>query len=155
MSKKRRRRATALDDVFSDIYRKFRLNLYKNMFRGIENKETSLTATETFAVEVIHALKRPTINELAAFLELSQPNMTYKVASLVRKGYVRKVPSETDKRKVYLEVTEKFYDYYEAKNEYVEEVVDRLSASISPDRLSELRDILALMSRELMPEVDS
>lgn len=142
-----------LEKIFDQIYLKFKLNLYRNMFRGLQAREASLTATETFAVEVIHALHRPTINELANFLELSQPNMTYKVSSLVKKGYVRKVPSKLDKRKVYLEVTEKFYKYYNMKNEYVEEVLRRLATRVSPDRLIAFEEILNIMSNELMPEV--
>ncbi|MDO4754082.1 MAG: MarR family transcriptional regulator, partial [Bacillota bacterium] len=104
---------------------------------------------------VIHALNRPTVNELANFLELSQPNMTYKVASLVKKGYVRKVPSKLDKRKTLLEVTDKFYHYYNLKNEYVEEVLSRLSSRISSEKLMEFEEVLTLMSIELMPEVSN
>lgn len=142
-----------LQKIFDQIYLKFKLNLYRNMFRGLQEREASLTATETFAVEVIHALNRPTVNELANFLELSQPNTTYKVASLVKKGYVRKVPSKLDKRKILLEVTDKFYSYYNLKNEYVEEVLSRLSDRVSPQKLTEFEEILNLMSNELMPEV--
>lgn len=142
-----------LERIFDEIYLKFKLNLYRNMFRGLQAREASLTATETFAVEVIHALHRPTINELASFLELSQPNMTYKVTSLVKKGYVRKVPSKLDKRKILLEVTDKFYKYYHLKNEYVAEVLSRLSTRIPPEKLMEFEEVLTLMSKELMPEV--
>lgn len=142
-----------LEQLFDELYQKFKLNFYKNMFRGLKDREASLTATETFAVDVIHALKRPTVNELANFLEMSQPNITYKIGSLVKKGYVRKVQSEEDKREVYLEVTDRFYKYYDLKNEYVGKVLARLSDRISEEKLAEFEDILRLMSRELMPEV--
>lgn len=112
-----------------------------------------MTATETFAVEVIHALKHPTVNELASFLEMSQPNITYKIGSLVKKGYVRKVQSEEDKREVFLEVTDRFHQYYDMKNEYVGKVLSRLSDRVSEQRLEDFGNILQLMSRELMPEV--
>lgn len=142
-----------LEQLFDELYQKFKLNFYKNMFRGLQEREASLTATETFAVEVIHALKRPTVNELASFLEMSQPNITYKIGSLVKKGYVRKVQSEEDKREVFLEVTERFHKYYDMKNEYIGKVLSRLFDRISEQRLEDFENILRLMSRELMPEV--
>lgn len=142
-----------LEQLFDEVYQKFKLNFYRNMFRGLQEREATLTATETFAVEVIHALKRPTVNELASFLEMSQPNITYKIGSLVKKGYVRKVQSEEDKREVFLEVTDRFHQYYDMKNEYVGKVLSRLSDRVSEQRLEDFGNILQLMSRELMPEV--
>lgn len=142
-----------LEQLFDEVYQKFKLNFYRNMFRGLQEREATLTATETFAVEVIHALKRPTVNELASFLEMSQPNITYKIGSLVKKGYVRKVQSEEDKREVFLEVTDRFHKYYDMKNEYIGKVLSRLSDRVSEQRLEDFENILQLMSRELMPEV--
>lgn len=142
-----------LEQLFDEVYQKFKLNFYRNMFRGLQEREATLTATETFAAEVIHALKRPTVNELASFLEMSQPNITYKIGSLVKKGYVRKIQSEEDKREVFLEVTDRFHQYYNMKNEYVGKVLSRLSDRVSEQRLEDFENILQLMSRELMPEV--
>lgn len=144
-----------LDQVFEEVYEKFKLNLYKNMFRDFGEKGVSLSATETFCLEVIKALNKPTINELVDFLGLSQPNVTYKINSLVRKGYVVKVQSEKDKREFFLELTEKFYDYYGLKNEYISTVMRRLSKRISPEKSKEFEALLRLMSEELMPEVTS
>ena len=47
-----------LNEKFSEVYDKFKLNLYKNMFRNLQDREATLTATETFTIEVIHALKK-------------------------------------------------------------------------------------------------
>ncbi|MDO5719048.1 MAG: MarR family transcriptional regulator [Tissierellia bacterium] len=138
---------------FSDLYEKFKLNFYKNIFKGLGAREATLTATETFVVEVIHAMHRPTINELAIFLEMSQPNMTYKISNLVKKGYVKKIQSTEDKREFYLEVTDRFHNYYDMKNRYIKEVLKRLEKKISPEKLRDFEEILSLMNRELMPEV--
>ena len=90
-----------VEEIFAEVYDKFKLNFYRNIFQGFAKRESSLTATETFCVEVIHALDRPTINELGRFLELSQPNIAYKVNNLVKKGYVEKIQSEDDKREFF------------------------------------------------------
>lgn len=142
-----------VEEIFAEVYDKFKLNFYKNIFQGFAKRESSLTATETFCVEVIHALDRPTINQLGRFLELSQPNIAYKVNNLVKKGYVRKIQSEEDKREYFLEVTEKFEDYYDIKNEYMIKVLERAREKFSKEEMEQFENILKTMSEELMPEI--
>ncbi len=142
-----------VEEIFAEVYDKFKLNFYRNIFQGFAKRESSLTATETFCVEVIHALDRPTINELGRFLELSQPNIAYKVNNLVKKGYVEKIQSEDDKREFFLEVTQKFHDYYDIKNEYMITVLERARERFSEEEMSQFQNILKVMSEELMPEI--
>ncbi len=56
-----------IEKLFDEVYEKFKMNFYKNIFKSFENREATLTATETFCVEVINALGRPTISELTDF----------------------------------------------------------------------------------------
>ena len=143
-----------LSEVFTEVYEKFKLNLYKNMFVNLQERETTLTATETFTVEVIHALKNPKVSQLAEFLDMSTPNIAYKIASLVKKGYVEKIQSKEDKREFILKATDKFYAYYDEKNEYIEIVLDRLADRVGKDDINKLGYILQVMSEELMPEIN-
>ncbi len=143
-----------LSEVFTEVYEKFKLNLYKNMFVNLQERETTLTATETFTVEVIHALKNPKVSQLAEFLDMSTPNIAYKISSLVKKGYVEKIQSKEDKREFILKATDKFYAYYDEKNEYIETVLDRLADRVGKDDINKLEYILQVMSEELMPEIN-
>ena len=97
---------------FEELYRYLRLAHYQKLFTTISEKPGSLSATEAFSVEVIYLLGEPTIGEFADFLGISQPNASYKVISLVSKGYIMKRPCENDKRECRLVVTQKFLDYY-------------------------------------------
>lgn len=142
-----------LEELFEDVYKKFKLSFYKSIFKGFEDREATLTATEVFCVEVINALKKPTISELTEFMEISQPNMTYRVANLVRKGYIKKIQSQEDKREYFLEPTEKFYDYYKIRNEYVTTVIGRVEDIFTEEEVAILEKMLGMMSSELMPEV--
>ncbi|MET3616893.1 DNA-binding MarR family transcriptional regulator [Peptoniphilus olsenii] len=144
-----------LDEKFTEVYDKFKLNLYKNMFANLQDREATLTATETFTIEVIHALNRPRVSDVTEFLELSHPNIAYKIASLIKKGYLRKIQSEEDKREFYLECTDKFYKYYEMKAKYIKVVLGRLKEQSSKEDIKKLEEILTFMSDELMPEVTS
>ena len=97
---------------FEQIYRYLRLVHYQNLFATISEKPGSLSATEAFSAEVIYLMGEPTIGEFADFIGISQPNASYKVISLVSKGYITKEACENDKRECRLVVTQKFLDYY-------------------------------------------
>ena len=142
-----------LEELFEEVYKKFKLSFYKSIFKGFEDREATLTATEVFCVEVINALKKPTISELTEFMQISQPNMTYRVANLVKKGYIEKIQSQEDKREYFLVPTEKFNDYYKIRNEYVTTVIGRVEDRFTEDEVAILEKMLGMMSGELMPEV--
>lgn len=78
----------------------------------------------------------------------------YKVGSLIRKGYIRKVQSETDRREYHLEVTQKYIDYYNISASYMVEVMDRIGRRFDAADCKKLEQMLEIISRELMPEID-
>ena len=103
---------TGIVEAVSDLYRNLRLSHYRNLFGQLREKAGSLSATEAFSAEVIYLLDRPTIGEFADFIGISQPNASYKVTSLVAKGYLERVSNDEDHREAHLHVTKKFLDYY-------------------------------------------
>ncbi len=142
-----------LEATFNEVYTKFKLNLYKRIFNRFEEREATLTAVETFCMEVIYALGRPTINEFAYFVQISQANAAYKVGSLIKKGYLRKVRSTEDKREYHLEVTQKYMDYYGISYDYVAVVMRRIRERFPEQDVRKLEEMLQVISRELMPEI--
>ena len=143
-----------LHQAFNEVYTKFKLHFYQEIFRRFQDREASLTTVETFCMESIMALGRPTVNEFATFMRISPPNAAYKVNSLVKKGYLRKVQSSSDKREYHLEVTQKYVDYYNISVSYMVEVMDRIAARFSKEDCAKLEEMLAIVDQELMPEVD-
>lgn len=143
-----------LDKSLSDIYLKIKLNFYRNIFSRFEEREASLTAVETFCVEVIHALGEPTISQFSEFVMISQANATYKIQSLIKKGYVKKVRSEDDRREFRLAVTDKFDRYYTISQRYLIEVSKRINKRFPKEKLEEFEEMMAIINDELMPEID-
>ena len=123
-------------------------------FRRFQDREVSLTTVETFCMESIQALGSPTINEFASFANLSSPNAAYKVNSLIRKGYVEKVQSPSDRREYHLRPTQKFHDYYNLSSAYIREVMDRVRERFTPEEVAQMDRVLDIVGQELMPEVD-
>jgi len=141
-----------LEDVFTEVYMKFKLNFYRGIFQRLKDRDSSLSASESYAVEVIYALRQPTISRFAEFLQISQPNATYKVNSLMRKGYIEKVNSSTDKREYHLVTTQKFHEYYAISQNYIKLVMERIREKFSQEVIERLENTLRVISEELMPE---
>ena len=134
------------------MYTKFKLHFYQEIFLRFQDREASLTTVETFCMESIMALDSPTVNEFATFMRISPPNAAYKVNSLVKKGYVKKIQSPSDRREYHLEVTQKYIDYYNISASYTL-VMERITKRFPPEDCAKLEEMLAIVSRELMPEI--
>ena len=141
-----------LETVFNEVYTKFKLNFYRGIFERLKERESSLSASEAYAVEVIYALQEPTIGQFANFLQISQPNATYKVNILIRKGYIEKIHSSADKREYHLRTTRKFLDYYAINQNYQKKVMQRIRERFSEEETRQLTHMLSIISRELMVE---
>ena len=149
----KRERNKVLEKSFDRIYTKFKLHFYQAVFTRFQTREASLTAVETFCMEIIRALDEPT-NEFASFANISSPNAAYKVNSLIRKGYVEKVQSPNDRREYHLRPTQKFQDYYNLSSAYVRQVMDRVRERFTPEEVAQMDRVLEIVGQELMPEVN-
>ena len=142
-----------LDQAFLQVYTKFKLHFYQQVFSKFANREATLTTVESFCMEVILALGRPTIAEFSKLMNLSTPNASYKINNLVKKGYLEKVQSSADKREYHLVPTKKYIDYYNISYAYLQEVVDRAKKRFTPREVQQLEQMLRTVSDELMPEI--
>ncbi|MDY4879566.1 MAG: MarR family transcriptional regulator, partial [Gemmiger sp.] len=123
------------------------------IFSRFEDREATLTTVESFCMEVIMALREPTIAEFSHMMNLSTPNAAYKINSLVKKGYVERIQSSTDKREYHLRPTQKYIDYYNISYSYLHQVMERAKERFSPEDLQKLEEMLVIFSDELMPEI--
>ncbi len=153
ISRKKREKAV-LEKSFDRIYTKFKLHFYQAVFSRFQTREASLTAVETFCMEIIRALEEPTVNEFASFVNISSPNAAYKVNSLIRKGYLEKVQSPSDRREYHLRPTQKFHDYYNLSSSYIQEVMDRVRERFTPEEVAQMDRVLDIVGRELMTEIN-
>lgn len=142
-----------LEQAFNEVYTKFKMHFYQQVFRQIGSRETALTTVETFCMEGIAALGEPTIAEFSQFMNISTPNAAYKVNSLVQKGYVERLQSSTDRREYHLRPTKKYHDYVSISYSYLHTVVERAQAYFPPEDVQKLEQMLTTISEELMPEM--
>ena len=141
------------EQVFNEVYTKFKLHFYRSVFGRFQKREASLTTVENFCMEIIMALGKPTVNEFSSFVGISAPNAAYKINNLIQKGYIRKEQSETDKREYHLVVTQKYIDYYNISYGYLSTVMDRIKKRFPEEDVAKIEEMLSIISDELMPEI--
>ena len=143
-----------LEKNFIEVYDKFKLQFYRKIFEKVKERDGSLSAMEGFSLEIIRALGEPTVGQFADFLNISQSNATYKVNNLIKKGYLVRQNSTTDRREYHLVLSEKYYSYAELMTSYELTVVDRMKKRFSEADVQKFNELLTIISTELMPECE-
>ena len=57
-----------LEKAFNDVYTKFKLHFYQNVFQRFATREATLTTVESFCMEGIMAMGEPTIAEFSRMM---------------------------------------------------------------------------------------
>ena len=143
-----------LDANFISVYDKFKLHFYRQVFELVRERDGSLSAMEAFSLEVINMLDKPTVGQFAEFLNISQSNATYKVNNLIKKGYLERQNSRTDRREYHLILSEKFYNYIGLLSSYEQVVMARIKERFPQEDVDKLDQMLEIISAELMPECE-
>ena len=141
-----------LQENFSKVYDKFKLQFYRKVFELVRERDGSLSAMEAFSLEVIQMLNTPTVGQFADFLNISQSNATYKVNSLIKKGYLERQNSQLDRREYHLILSEKYYNYIGLLSSYESTVTQRMIDRFLPEDIAKFDEMLRIISQELMPE---
>ncbi len=131
-----------LRKTIEEIYSHILIRYYQKLFTHNNKEITGLNAMEISMLEVIYHLQQPTYSELSAFIHISQPNLTYRINNLIKKGYVESITDVKDKRRHYLKVTGKYLDFYEIDNEYLNQLSWKVLKKLSPTDKQVLEKIL-------------
>ncbi len=141
----------------SDLAKR-RLKLWIRLLGVTRGAENSLReylrlnhATTLPRFDVLAALYRRregvTMSELSRLLLVSNGNATAVVDRLEADGLVRRMPSETDRRTVFVSLTEAGLAAFEAQARGHEAEVDRLFAGLTADDIDHLTEILKRMGK--------
>lgn len=141
-------------DCIIRCYERFRLLSYRRLFHLLRERDGSLSATEAFSVDVIYLLRGPTVREFADCIGISQPNATYKVNSLIQKGYIEKIPSVLDRREAHLHVTEKFMRYCQEGEGALAGAAHILKERFSPEEVHTFTRMMETLTEALDEEAE-
>nr|WP_072536305.1 MarR family winged helix-turn-helix transcriptional regulator [Anaerococcus mediterraneensis] len=135
--------------TLEDIITLSNINFYTRIFSNESKNQEKLTYTESMIVNIIDSLEKPTVNELVRILNVSQPNISYKINTLVSKGYVKKVQSKEDGREFILKLTNKFLDYKKMSFSFVSQVLKNLEKKLDDEQIKDMYKFLALIKEEM------
>ena len=144
-----------IEEHFRDVFDKFELHFFRKIFDLVRERDGSLSAMEAFSLEVIDMLDCPTVGQFADFLKISQSNATYKVNSLMKKGYLERQNSAVDRREYHLVLSEKYHRYQDLLTSYQHTVIERIGQRFPPEDLAKFDEMLEIISRELMSDSET
>lgn len=101
-----------------------------------------LTQQQLHYLQVIFRLHNPTITELSRELKLTKPTVTVLVNKLVSKGYVRRVPSDSDRRVTHLHIDEKGKIIEQIRKLAYKQLEKRIGSELNEAEIAILADIL-------------
>lgn len=139
-----------LEKEFEKLYFKFRNYYCKNLFSSVNEEEDSLTPTEAYCVETIFLMNRPTVHQFANYVNISQPNATYRISNLINKGYIKKVLSTADRREYFLEVTDKFSNTYGVNSPFSSELMKGIRDEFTEEEVEQLEKLLKKIVDEIL-----
>ena len=142
-----------LEQHFNTMYDKFKLMLYDRAlrYRG-RSMPGELTLQEVIYMEIIIALKDPTVAEFSRYAKLSGSNTAYRLKKLEEKGYIVRTQSEQDKREYHVTATGRYREQYGVIFDYIHTVCGRIEDRFSPEEVDTFRRMMGIISGELMPE---
>ncbi len=120
----------ALDELLSDTFN----SVLRIEERSLDNRLThGLTITEVHTIVAIGLHERNPMNVVAARLDVTLATLTTAVAKLVRKGFVERVRSEDDRRKVLVSLTKKGRQVYRAHGLFHRQMIDEALDDLSEE----------------------
>ena len=140
-----------LSRLLDEFYNKIALSFHRHAVEHQQwNNLSSLSTTDMSTLEIVYLLNRPTYKELTDFLGLSTSNVNYRINKLIEKGYLQREQDPTDKRRYFLNVTEKFMDYYCVNDDFIEQISKKAQDRFSKDELEKFEEMFRILIEELI-----
>ncbi|MDO5387689.1 MAG: MarR family winged helix-turn-helix transcriptional regulator [Clostridia bacterium] len=113
-----------INGAFNDIARSEQYAIRESGFEDV-------SVNETHTVDAIGIYVPKTMSAVAEKLDITMGTLTVSVNHLVKKGYVNKVKSETDRRVFMLSLTEKGKELFKAHQKFHFDMVKSLIVNLS------------------------
>ncbi|MDY0075045.1 MAG: MarR family winged helix-turn-helix transcriptional regulator [Acholeplasmataceae bacterium] len=92
----------------------------------LKQKGVRLSMTEVHVLEAVRNVQIPTMGNVAHKLRVTLGTLTTSVNVLVRKGYINRERDESDRRKVYLKLTDSAKNILKIHDEFHDEMISSL-----------------------------
>ncbi|WP_115271488.1 MarR family winged helix-turn-helix transcriptional regulator [Fusobacterium necrogenes] len=138
-----------VNEILEDFYKLF----YKTEDMALKRGIKCLTHTELHLIEAIGE-QSLTMNELADKIGITMGTATVAVSKLTEKGFIARVRSNSDRRKVYVSLTDKGSKALTYHNNYHKMIMSSITENIADKDLSHFIEIFELILGALEQKTD-
>ncbi len=131
-----------ISDAFNDMSRSEQQAIRQGGFEDV-------SVNETHTVDAIGAYIPKTMSDVAKKLDITMGTLTVSINHLVKKGYVNKVKSETDRRVFMLSLTERGKGLYKVHQKFHFDMVKSLIVNLSDYEADMFIDALSCLNQFL------
>ena len=138
-----------VNEILEEFYKLF----YKTEDMALKRGIKCLTHTELHLIEAIGE-ESLTMNELADRVGITMGTATVAVSKLTEKGFIARVRSNSDRRKVYVSLTDKGSKALTYHNSYHKMIMSSITENIADKDLSHFIEIFELILGALQEKTD-
>jgi DNA-binding MarR family transcriptional regulator len=131
-----------LVEVYDDVNRIEEYSIKSGAF-------SDLSITEIHTVEAVGLYRSRTMSEVAAALEITMGTLTTAVDKLIRKGYLERSRSNTDRRIVNISLTKRGKLAYRIHEKFHLDMVEAIMLDFTPEEEEILLSALSRLNRHL------
>lgn len=106
------------------------------------NFDEDITITGMHIIEAVGDIGRGTMGEVARILRIKTPSLTVTVNKLAEKGFITRCTPDNDRRKVYLQLTDKGKKCFMLHQKFHEEMVNDIIKEFESGDIPRLVEIL-------------
>lgn len=127
------------------------LSAFENRFQACADRFfRQITWKQFFAIICVNLCKEsPTINDLARVMGSSHQNVKQILLKLEKKGFIRMIPDEKDKRKQRIALTEECLAFCEKNDRQSREMIEKMYLGIPEEQLLITTQTLIQMERNI------
>lgn len=112
------------------------------MMSADPSSDDNLSYRDVLYLNLISGMEECTVSKLADAACVTKPTVTVRINSLVRRGLVVRIPSETDRRVSYIMLSDRSMKVFESEWRIFEKVSDMLERRFGNERLRDFFDVM-------------
>ncbi|KAF2955763.1 MarR family transcriptional regulator [Marinitoga sp. 38H-ov] len=127
------------------LFKEIRELVKKTMVTSFEDCE--ITSSQWMLLGALLKNGRMTMSELSNYIGLSNSTVSGIVDRLEKQGYIKRIRDDNDRRKVFVEITEKFNDIAKKRHESIEKKFEERLHKVSENELDIVIDGLKILKK--------
>lgn len=125
------------------------------LYQGISKKEfLEISISDKLYLETVYYMENPKISEIAEKLHHTNTAITNMTKKLEKKGYVKRIKSEVDKREVRVELSKKGNYLFLWKEEMHIITVKEIKEILNPEEFENFKYLLGKISNDFENKLD-